>query len=102
MFFRRGNPNFKQEGNFLLARVLTSKSGETIHVRLSKTSEMSLQGGGYFIRKTLIGSKSLDQAVLEVSLSRSHRVKNATVDGGELVPVKSWRELDDREAERGA
>lgn len=89
MFFRR-NPNFKQEGSFLLARVRTDKSGETIPVRLSKTSEMSLQGGGYFVRKTLIGSSSLDQAVLEVSLSRGHRVKNATVDGGELIPVKEW------------
>lgn len=95
MFFRRGNPNFRQEGNFLLARVLTSKSGEVIPVRLSKTSEMSLQGSGYFIRKTLIGPKSLDQAVLEVSLSRSHRVKNATVDGGELIPVKSWATLEE-------
>lgn len=90
MFFRRGNPNFKQEGSFLLARVRTDKSGEVIPVRLSKTSELSLQGNGYFVRKTLIGSSSLDQAVLEVSLSRSHRVKNATVDGGELIPVKSW------------
>ncbi len=90
MFFRR-NPNFKQEGSFLLARVRTDKSGEIIPVRLSKTSEMSLQGSGYFVRKTLIGSSSLDQAILEVSLSRGHRVKNATVDGGELVPVKEWR-----------
>ena len=89
MFFRR-NPNFKQEGSFLLARVRTDKSGEIIPVRLSKTSEMSLQGSGYFVRKTLIGSSSLDQAVLEVSLSRGHRVKNATVDGGELIPVKEW------------
>ncbi len=90
MFFRR-NPNFKQEGSFLLARVRTDKNGEIIPVRLSKTSEMSLQGNGYFVRKTLVGSSSLDQAVLEVSLSRGHRVKNATVDGGELIPVKEWQ-----------
>ena len=91
MFFRRGNPNFKQEGNFLLARVRTDKSGEIIPVRLSKTSELSLQGNGYFVRKTLIGSSSLEQAVLEVTLSRGHRVRNATVDGGELVPVREWQ-----------
>ncbi len=74
----------------MLARVRTDKHGEIIPVRLSKTSEMSLQGSGYFVRKTLVGSNSLDQAVLEVSLSRGHRVKNATVDGGELIPVKEW------------
>ena len=87
----RKNPNFKNEGSFLLARVRTSKNGEVIPVRLSKSSEMSAQpGGGYFVRKVLIGSKSLDEAVLEVSLSRGHRVKNVTVDGGELIPVKEW------------
>lgn len=74
-----------------MARVRTDKNGEIIPVRLSKTSEMSLQGNGYFVRKTLVGSSSLDQAVLEVSLSRGHRVKNATVDGGELIPVKEWQ-----------
>lgn len=88
--FRRRNPNFKQEGSFLLARVRTFKSGEIIPVRLSKTSEMSAQAGGYFVRKTLVGPETLDQATLEITLSRSHRVKNAAVDGGELVPVKEW------------
>ena len=89
--FLRRNPNFKNEGNFLLARVRTSRNSEVIPVRLSKSSEMSAQqGGGYFVRKVLIGSSSLDEAVLEVSLSRGHRVKNATVDGGELIPIEEW------------
>lgn len=92
MFFRRANPNFKHEGNFLLARVRTNKHGEIIKVRLSKTSEMSAQGRGYFVRKTLIGPETLDQAVLEVEMTRSHRVINATVDGGELIPVREWRD----------
>lgn len=92
MFFRRGNPNFKQDGNFLLARVRTDKSGEVIPVRISKTSEMSPQGGGYFVRKVVLGSKSLDQAVLEITLGRNHGIKQATVDGGSLVPVKEWRD----------
>jgi uncharacterized protein YdhG (YjbR/CyaY superfamily) len=90
MFFRRQNPNFKDEGNFLLARVITSKHGEIIPVRISKTSEMSPQGGGYFVRKALVGPETFDQAVLEVTTNRGHRVTLATVDGGELIPVKSW------------
>lgn len=92
MFFRRQNPNFKDDGNFLLARVLTSKHGEIIRVRISKTSEMSPAGGGYFVRKTLIGPDSFDQAVLEVTTTRAHKVTLATVDGGELIPVKVWRD----------
>jgi hypothetical protein len=92
MFFWRRNPNFKHEGNFLLARVRTNKSGEVIHVRLSKTSEFSVQGRGYFVRKTLIGPKSLDQAVIEVTTNRGHGVTQATVDGGEFVPVREWED----------
>ena len=92
MFFRRQNPNFKDEGNFLLARVLTSKNQEVIRVRISKTSEMSPAAGGYFVRKTLIGGESFDQAVLEVTTNSQHRVKLATVDGGELIPVREWRD----------
>lgn len=88
--FRRQDPRFKEDGNFLLCRVRTDKHGEIIHVRLSKTSEMSLQGGGYFVRKALIGPSSLDNASLEVSMNRSHKVTNAVVDGGDLVPVREW------------
>lgn len=88
--FRRQNPAFRDDGNFLLARVRTSRHGEEIHVRLSKTSEMSVEARGYFVRKVLIGSRSFDQAILEVTMNRAHKVLNATVDGGELIPVRDW------------
>jgi len=90
--FRRQDPRFKEEGNALLARVRTQRNGEVIPVRLSKTSEMSAVGGGYFVRKMLVGPDTFDQAVLEVTTNRSHKVKNATVDGGELVPVAEWED----------
>lgn len=89
--FRRQDPRFRDDGNFLLARVRTSKHEEVIHVRLSKTSEMSAQGAGYFVRKVLVGPDSLDQAVLEVTTNRAHKVTRAIVDGGELVPVRQWQ-----------
>jgi len=89
--FRRQDRRFRDEGNFLLAQVRTSTHGEVIHVRLSKTSEMSAQGGGYFVRKVLVGPESLDQAVLEVTTNRSHKVTLAVVDGGELLPLRDWQ-----------
>ena len=92
MFFRRQNPNFKDDGSFLLARVRTRKNGEVIQVRISKTSEMSPAQGGYFVRKALVGPETFDQATLEVTTNRGHRVKFAAVDGGELIPVKEWEE----------
>lgn len=88
--FRRQDPRFKEEGNFLIARVRTFRNGEVIPVRLSKTSEMSAAGGGYFVRKMLVGPDSFDSATLEVTTNRSHKVTNVTVDGGELLPVKEW------------
>jgi hypothetical protein len=88
--FRRQDPHFRDDGNFLLARVLTDRNREEIRVRLSKTSEMSAQGGGYFVRKVLLGPKSLDQAILEVTTNRSHKVLRHAVDGGKLVPVREW------------
>lgn len=88
--FRRQDPRFKEDGNFLLCRVRTDRNGEIINVRLSKTSEMSMQGGGYFVRKALIGPSSLDNATLEVTMNRSHKVTSAAVDGGDLVPVNQW------------
>ena len=92
MFFRR-NPFFKSDGYALIAQVRTSKKQEVIQIRISKSSELSQEAGGYFVRKTLIGPKTLDQAVLEVSLTRGYRVKQATVDGGDLIPVKEWEDI---------
>jgi len=88
--FRRQDPRFRDDGNFLLTQVRTARHGEIIHVRLSKTSEMSAQGNGYFVRKVLVGPDSLDQAVLEVTTNRAHKVTLAVVDGGELVPARQW------------
>jgi hypothetical protein len=90
MFFRR-NPNFKTEGHFLLARVRTDKTGEIIPVRISKASELSPTANGYFVRKPLVGPKTLDRATIELTLSRrTQRVKQAIVEGGTLVPVREW------------
>ncbi len=88
--FRRQDSNFKEEGNFLLARVRTFESGEVIRVRISKSSEMSPAPGGYFVRKVLVGPESLDEATVEVTTNRAHKVKQVAVDGGELIPVKAW------------
>ncbi|HNQ99354.1 MAG TPA: hypothetical protein PKN52_05095 [Trueperaceae bacterium] len=88
--FRRQDPRFREEANALLCQVRTDRHGEIIRVRLSKTSEMSLQGSNYFVRKSLVGPKTLDNATLEVTMTRSHKVTNATVDGGRLLAVRDW------------
>lgn len=89
-FLRRQDKHFKDDGNFLLARVRTARNGEVIPVRISKSSEMSPAPGGYFVRKVLVGPETLDEATVEVTANGAHKVKQATVEGGELVPVKDW------------
>jgi hypothetical protein len=90
--FKRQDPRFRDDGQALWCHVRTTRSGEVIKVRLSKTSEMSMVGGGYYVRKQLIGSKTLDQATLEVTTTRNHKVTQVTVDGGELLPVSQWED----------
>jgi len=53
---------------------------------------MSAVPGGYFVRKSLVGPKTFDAATLEVTTNRAHKVTLATVDGGELIPVKEWND----------
>lgn len=89
--FKRQDSRFRDDGNFLLAQVRTSRSGEVIPVRISKTSEMSASGNGYFVRKALLGPDTLDEATLEITTNRAHKVTNAVVEGGELLPVAEWR-----------
>jgi hypothetical protein len=92
--FRRQDPRFRDDGQALYARVRTNRNGEVIRVRLSKTSEMSAVPGGYFVRKMLVGSKTLDQATLEITMNRAHKVTQAVIEGGELLPVREWRDDD--------
>lgn len=89
-FLRRQDPRFRDDGAALHARVRTSRSGEVIRVRLSKTSELSSTDSGYFVRKVLVGPKTLDQASLEVTLNRGYKVTLAVVEGGDLLPVREW------------
>lgn len=88
--FRRQDPRFREDPSALLCQVRTDRSGEVIKVRLSKTSEMSLQGNSYFVRKALVGPKTLDTATLEVTMTRAHKVTLATVDGGRLLAAGEW------------
>lgn len=88
--FKRQDPRFRDDGNFLLCQVRTSAHGEIIKVRLSKMSEMSMVPSGYYVRKSLIGPNSLDRAELEVNLTRAHKVVSADVTGGELLEISQW------------
>ncbi len=92
MFFRR-DPDLKHEGRFLLLKVRLP-SGEEVLLRISKTSELSPVPEGYFVRKVIVGPKSLERAVLELTLDRSLRPRKKVLEGAVFVPVREWKDED--------
>jgi hypothetical protein len=98
MFWKRKpadtGPNFvKLEGqNAFRVRVKTSKRGEIIEVRMTKSGDISQgEGGGYFVRKHLIGPNSFDRATLEINFGANYSRPIVTVEGGEAVPLSDWQ-----------
>ena len=71
-------------------RVKTARHGEVIEVRFTKSGDISPDGGGYFVRKFLVGSRYFDQATLEVRFNNRYGNPQANVEGGEVVPLSDW------------
>jgi len=90
MFFRKRDEHLKPEGQAFWVRVRTEKSGEVVHLRISRASEISPTKNGYYLRKVIIAPNSLDQAVLEIWFDRRLRPLRKVIEGGELIPIKEW------------
>ncbi len=90
-FFKR-DEHVKPEGDRVLwVRVRLLKSGEIVELRLTKGGEISAdEGGGYYVRKHIIGPKSLERATLEIWFNRAYKPTRKVVEGGELVPIREW------------
>lgn len=94
VFFRRrpSAPNFlKPDGQLAFrVRVRTAKHGEVVELRLSKSGDISPTKDGYFVRKHIVGSRSLDRAVLEVHFGPNYSTPQLEVTGAEAIPVSDW------------
>ncbi|MDX2003977.1 MAG: hypothetical protein SFU83_01755 [Meiothermus sp.] len=92
--FRKPDEHVKPEGDraFLL-RIRTSRHGDIVELRLNKGNEIgSSDEGGYYVRKAIVSSQNLDRATLEIWFDNGYRPKRKVVEGGELVPIKEWRQ----------
>ena len=99
MFFRRkpadtGPQYVKPDGqNAFRVRVKTAKRGEIVELRLTKSGDISgAEGGGYYVRKHVVGPQTFDRAVLEVSFGANYSRPNVNVEGGEPVPLSEWQD----------
>ena len=97
MFFMRRQPAaptfLKLEStNAFRVRVRTARRGEIIEVRLTKSGDISPgEGGGYYVRKVLVGATYFDRATLEIAWGTNYSKPVVTVDGGEAIPVSEWQ-----------
>jgi hypothetical protein len=96
VFFRRpaaasGPQYLKPDGqNAFRVRVKTSRHGEIVEVRFTKSGDISPTESGFFVRKHIVSSRHYDRAVLEVSFGRNYANPQVNVEGGEAVPVTAW------------
>ncbi len=94
MFFRRRPvvPSYlKPDGQLAFRlRVRTAKHGEIIELRLSKSGEISPTKDGYFVRKHIIGSRTLDRAVLEIHFGPNNSSPQIEIEGGEAIATSDW------------
>jgi len=97
MFFMRRQPAaptfLKPEStNAFRVRVRTARRGEVIEVRLTKSGDISPgEGGGYYVRKVLVGATHFDRATLEIAWGANYSKPVVTVDGGEAIPLGEWQ-----------
>lgn len=72
-------------------RVKTAKRGEIIEIRFTKSGDVSaIEGGGYFVRKHIVGPTTFDRATLEITFGSNYSNPNVTVEDGEAIPVSEW------------
>jgi hypothetical protein len=97
MFWRRKpvdtKPQYlKPDGTMAYrVRVKTAKRGEIVEIRFTKSGDVSsIEGGGYFVRKHIVGPNSFDRATLEIGFGSNYSNPTVTVDGGEAIPVSEW------------
>ena len=97
MFWRRkpaeSTPTYlKMDGsNAFRVRVKTGRRGEIVDIRVSKSSDISpVEGGGYFVRKQVIGPETFDRATLEITWGPNYSRPNVEVTNGEAIPVAAW------------
>lgn len=66
-------------------------SNEVISSRI-RLSELSSEGGEFFVRKVLVGSRSDRKIEVLLRFDARYRPLSAEVKGGRLVPPQEWEE----------
>lgn len=100
MFWRRKpvdtKPQYlKADGTLAFrVRVKTAKRGEIVEIRFTKSGDVSSnEGGGYFVRKHIVGPNTFDRATLEITFGANYSNPTVTVEDGEAVSVSEWTDV---------
>lgn len=95
MLFRRPSPResvpIKRTGDAFELRGVPDGLNEVVRSRI-RLSELSNDGGQYFVRKVLVGSRSDRTIEVVLRLDTRYRPVSAEVTGGRLIPPAEWEE----------
>ncbi len=95
MFWKRKTetgPNYLQPDGQMAyrVRVKTTKHQEIVELRISKSGDISSDGNGYWVRKTIVGPKTFDRCELEIRFGPKYSNPVVDVSGGTAIPVTEW------------
>jgi hypothetical protein len=87
-----GPSYLKPEGtNAFRIRIRTAKRGEVVELRLTKSGDVSSgEGGGYYVRKHIVGPQTFDRAVLEIRFGANYTNPAIEVEDGVAIPLSEW------------
>jgi hypothetical protein len=83
LFGRRG-PSAASDGG-IVRTVRCKRCGALITVRIDARNDLSLNGDGYFVRKTLVDDRCFSRIELEMTFDSGRRELSCDVSGGEVV-----------------
>ena len=88
-----GNEPVDKDGIYLY--IQSDRTGEVIPLRIHRYNDLSrTEDESFFVRKTVVGTKSFDRIECEFTFDRGRNLSSAEIDGGELVAeddYKAWQ-----------
>ena len=81
--------------------IKSKKSGEIIRLRVNPNNDLSEsdEGGSYFVRKLLHGSRGYDPIEVELTYNKSRKLSEIKITGGDQVDVAAFEDFQAKQQE---
>ncbi len=85
-----GRPKFERE---MWLYVRCSKCGTPMKVRVDMYNDLSLEEGGYILRKEMMDDHCFALMRAEIRFDNKRRVRSREIEGGELISKEEYEQL---------